>query len=702
MRQLKTILFITTAACLAAGLATAQTKPAAKKAAPAITPANYASSTEWPTYGHDSGGMRYSPLKQITAANVGKLGVAWVYHLKPEGYVAPAGRGGGGGRGGAPGAAPAAGAPPGVAPAAGAPAGAPDAAAAPGRGGGGGRGAPTGFQASEATPLVINGIMYVASPYGQVVALDAITGKEVWVYKLPSGNPATRGVEYFPGDKITPPEIVVSTSDSKLFALNAKTGDLNTKMGDNGFVTLEKGTSSPGIIYQNIYMVSGRSQENEGPGTGGDVHAYDIHDGKMLWTFHSVTQPGEKNFGTWFGDSWKQRAGVNVWGLMTVDVKRGIVYMPFGAPSGDLFGGSRPGDGLYGTSVVAADAKTGKYLWHFQVVHHDTWDFDLEAPPALFDVKQGKKTIPAIAVFGKSSLLFLLDRTTGKPIYGVEERPVQQSEVPGEKMSPTQPFPLKPPPLARINITADELNKLTPEMEAACKKLVDDNNVTLNNGPYAPPSYNHARAIFPSEIGGSDWGGGSFNPALGLLYINVNDLGQLNGLKDPAGGPVDLAKLPGSNNPGGRTGPYSGAGPGGRFAVRNADGTMILCNQPPWGELVAVNVNTGDIAWRVPLGISDDLPAALQNTGRPSQGGSITTASGLVFIGAAIDNRFRAIDGKTGKELWTVKMNASAESVPSTYLGKNGKQYVAVVTAGGGDAGAPVTSDELTAFTLMK
>jgi quinoprotein glucose dehydrogenase len=216
-------------------------------------------------------------------------------------------------------------------------------------------------------------------------------------------------------------------------------------------------------------------------------------------------------------------------------------------------------------------------------------------------------------------------------------------------------------------------------------------------GPYAPPTFNHSRVIFPSEIGGANWGGGSFNPKLGYLFINVSDLGQLNGVKDPASGPIDPAVVAGTNVQGGRTGPYGNSGPSGRFRDNI---THMFCNQPPWGELVAVNVNTGDIAWRVPLGITDTLPPEKQNTGRPSQGGSIATASGLIFIGAADDNRFRAFDAQNGKELWSAKLNASAESVPSTYLGKDGGQYVVVAGTGGGDAGAPVTSDEITAFRL--
>jgi len=653
-----------------------------QKKTASVTPSNYAESKEWPTYGHDSGGMRYSPLTQITPANVSSLEVAWTYHLKPANFVAPAagrGEGRGGGRG---------------------------------RGRGEGRGGNTGFRAAEVTPLVVNGTMYIASPYGQVVALDPTSGKQIWVYDLPEGDrPATRGVEYFAGDKTTPPQIVVGTSGGRLLTLDVKTGALNSKFGADGIVDLNTpemrngttrgnaGVSSPPVMYQNLIIIGDHVQENSGPGVAGDVRAFDIHDGKLAWTFHSIPRPGEKNFGTWAGDSWKERSGVNVWGFMTVDIARGVVYMPFGAPSGDLFGGDRPGNDLYSTSVVAADAKTGKYLWHFQVVHHDIWDFDLESPPVLMDIRRNGKVIPSVAVFGKSSLLFLLDRTNGKPIYDVTEKEVGQTGVPGEKTSPTQPFPYKPAPLGRTDFTMKDIATVTPELEAACRKLISDNNIQVGMGPYAPPTYNHSRVIFPSEIGGPNWGGASFNPKLGYLFINLNDLGQLNGVKDPASGPVDLTTLAGSNLPGSRTGPYANGGPSGRF---RDNVSHMFCNQPPWGELVAVNVNTGDIVWRVPLGITDSLPPEKQNTGRPGMGGSISTASGLVFIGAADDNRFRAFDAKTGKELWSAKLNASAESVPATYLGSDGGQYVVVAGTGGGDAGAPVTSDEITAFRLPK
>lgn len=714
LRSFHAILAAVLAMILAGGLWAGARKAPDDSAA---TAAQQAEAKEWPTYGHDSGGMRYSPLTQINPSNVSDLAVAWTYHMKPADYVAPEGRGPGGrGRGGrgVPGGPDGLGAAGGRAEV-GAPAGqngpAGDAVAAQaaqegvGRFGRGG----TGFLVGEDTPLVVKGVMYIGTPYGRVTALDPTTGKQVWTYKLAGGEPAARGVEYFPGDKQTPPLIVIGTSDAKLFTLDAETGTLNTAFGVNGIVDLDTpeithnlpnasdGLSSPPVMFENLIIVGGRTTENGGPGPAGDVRAFDIHDGKLVWTFHSIPQPGEPNYGGWVGDSAKNRSGVNVWGLMTVDTKRGILYMPFGAPSGDAFGGDRPGDDLYGSSIVAVDARTGKYIWHFQLVHHDIWDFDAETPPLLMDVKHNGKVIPAVAVIAKDSLLYLLDRTNGKPIYGVEERPVPQSDVPLEKTSPTQPFPVKPPPLARQTMTMDDIATVTPELQAACKKLVDDNHLQLG-GPFLPISYGHVRVNFPSEIGGVNWPGGAFNPALGYFFINVQDLGQMQGYADPRSGPLNPS-IVGTNELTGRAGSYSALPPEGRF---KDNALNMPCQQPPWGELVAVNVNTGDIAWRVPLGITDSLPPDKQKTGRPGIGGPIATAGGLVFVGATDDDRFRAFDAKTGKELWAYKLDAAAATVPSTYQGKDGRQYVVVTSAGNPFAAEPATSDTITAFALPK
>lgn len=638
---------------------------------------------EWQTYGHDAGAMRYSPLKQITPENVAKLKVAWVYHMRPEGFSA-----------GAP-------APP---RAAGGAVG--DEPETPGRG----RGGPqfgSGFRPSEVTPLVIKGVMYLTTPYSRVVALDPVSGAELWSFALPAGNPSTRGLEYWPGDGKTPAQVVFGSTDGKLYSLNAKTGKPNPAFGDNGVINLNTDAimrglpgrnmlTSPPIVYKHLVITGGTTQENPPRGPAGDVRAWDMRTGKLVWTFHSIPQAGEKYNDTWARDSWKNRSGVNVWTFLTVDEKRGIVYMPYGAPSVDQYGGDRAGDNLFGTSLVAADANTGKYLWHFQVVHHDIWDIDLTGAPALIDVKQGGKTIPAVVAISKNGLVFILDRVTGKPIYGVEERPVPASEVPLERAAKTQPFPLKPPPLSRMTFKMEDVATVTPEIERACRKLLNGVQV---GGPYLPPAYNRLRVQFPGNHGGVNWGGVSFHPGLGLLFANVNELGQMSGLKDhdPKSGPASAAGQGNRVDPGG---PYEGVPGGGRFSVRGLGPQQFPCQQPPWGELAAVNVNTGEIAWKVPLGVSDNLPEGKNKTGRPGNGGTIVTASGLVFVGATDDARFRAFDARSGKELWTVPVGGAAEATPATYEARDGKQYVVITATGGGFFNNPVTGDRVVAYAL--
>ena len=495
---MKRILIVVVTAAVAAGAFAYSSLVAQSGSARGAAPSN-----EWPTYGHDPGGQRFSPLTQVTPANVDRLEVAWVYHMRPAPST--------------------------------------DSASTPGagQGRGGGRGG-SGFASSETTPIVVDGLMYLTTPYGRVVALDSTTGKETWNFRIPAGNASTRGVEYWPGDSQTQPQIVFGTGGGRLFSLNAKTGEPNAAFGDHGSIDLNtpeilqglagtNGLSSPPTMYRNLIIAGGRTQENPPQGPAGDVRAWDIHTGKLVWTFHSIPRAGEKYNDTWEGESWKNRSGVNVWGFITVDAQRGIVYMPFGAPSVDQYGGDRPGDNLFATSLVAADANTGKYLWHFQVVHHDIWDGDLSGAPALVDVKQGSRTIPAVAIINKPGLLFLLDRVTGKPIYGVEERPVPPSEVPLERASKTQPFPLKPAPLSRMVMKPEDVATVTPELETACKKLME--GVQLG-GPYLPQGYKRLRVQFPGNHGGVNWGGTSFNPQLGYLFVNTNELGQLAGMTD--------------------------------------------------------------------------------------------------------------------------------------------------------------------------
>ncbi len=673
-RRLVTLILVGTAAgSISAVLSRrpldAQTPAPAAAAGPA---------TEWRTYGHDPGGMRFSAASQITPDNVSQLAVAWTYHMRPA-PTAPEGRGAG---------------PNAAAPAAGA------------RGGRAGRG--TGFTISQVTPLVVDGVMYVSTPYFRVVALDPTNGREMWAFQLPAGNPSMRGVEYWPGDARTPAQIVFGTSDSKLYSLDAKTGRPNPNFGQSGVIDLatpeilqglpgRNTLSSPPIVYRNLVITGGTTQENPPLGPAGDVRAWDMHTGQLVWTFRSVPREGERFNDTWQGDGWRNRTGVNVWGFTTVDVERGIVYMPFGAPSVDQYGGDRPGNNLFSSSLVAAEASTGKYLWHFQIVHHDIWDADLASAPALIDVRQNGRTIPAVAVINKVGLLFLLNRVTGQPIYGVEERPVPQTEVPLERTSPTQPFPVKPAPLARMSMSAAEVATVTPELEAACRKFMEGMQL---GGPYLPMGYNRLRVQFPGNHGGVNWGGTSFNPQLGYLFVNTNDLGQVAGLRDRPSGATGNARSAGVGNRVHPDGPYESVDGGGRFSVPGPDSQQLPCQQPPWGRLTAVNVNTGEFAWQVPLGVTDSLPADRQKTGRPGNGGTIATAGGLVFVGATDDSRFRAFDARTGREAWTFKLPGAAQATPMTFVGRDGRQYVVIAATGGGYFGNAVTGDDLMAFAL--
>lgn len=624
---------------------------------------------DWPTYGRDSGGMRYSPLKQITPGNVAQLKPIWSYVMQPAAAVTEGPSAEEAAQRQAEGLGPPPGAPPGA------------------------RRRGPRPATSEATPLVVDGLMYVTTAYKRVVALEPETGKEVWGYDVKTpGAPSLRGVEYWPGDGKAPPEVLFGTRDGLLIALDAKTGkpvagfgkagvvDLRTPEVLNGFPKASDGLTSPPIVFKNLVITGGTTQEFPTLGAAGDVRAWDARTGKLVWTFHSVPRPGEPGHDTWEGDSWKGRSGVNVWGFLTVDVKRGIVYMPFGAPTWDRYGGDRKGANLYSSSVVAADANTGRKLWHFQVVHHDIWDADLEAPPALFDVKQGGKTIPAVAIVSKSGMLFLLDRVTGKPIYGIEERPVPKSEAPSEAAWPTQPFPIKPAPFARQSFSMADIATVTPELEAYCRKLIVDNKMQLG-GPYLPTGISRPTVQFPGYQGGANWGGGSFDPRLGYFFVNANNFGQIAQDTVAADGSASTA-----NNP-----------VLGRFQQPE---TKLMCQQPPWGTLTAINVNTGAIAWQTPLGVSDNLPAGKQKTGRPNIGGSIATASGLIFIGASDDGRFRAFDSKTGRELWTQKLVASGHATPITYLGRDGKQYVAIVATGGSFLDSPTTGAAIQVFAL--
>jgi quinoprotein glucose dehydrogenase len=385
---------------------------------------------EWPAYGHDYGDTRYSPLKQITPANVTQLKPVWAYHMRTADRAS------------------------------------------------------RGFAPSQNTPIVVKGVMYVSTPYGRVVALDAESGHQLWAYQVPgSDQPATRGVSYWPGGGKSGPEIVFGTRGGLLIALHAESGAPVKTFGKEGVLNLHSdavmqgfpnaalGVTSAPAIYKDLIITGSRTQETPQQGASGQVRAFDVRTGHEVWHFNGVPQPGEKFHDTWEGDSWVKRSGVNVWTGLTLDARRGIAYLPFGAPTFDQSGNDRKGESLFSNSLVAVNAATGKYLWHFQAVHHDLWDYDLPLT-TLVDVKKDGRTIPAIAVMSKASLLFLLDRVTGKPIYDIKEKPVPtETDMIGEQVSPTQPMSITPP-LGRTSFKMSELTNLTPGQKGACEKLI--------------------------------------------------------------------------------------------------------------------------------------------------------------------------------------------------------------------------------------
>jgi quinoprotein glucose dehydrogenase len=481
------------------------------------------------------------------------------------------------------------------------------------------------------------------------------------------------------------------------------------------------------------------------PGNRPVIRAWNARTGAPLWTFNLIAQPGDPNHKTWENDAWKTIGGTNTWGYLSVDEQRGIVYIPVSIAGSDYVGVERPGDNLYGTSLVAVDIATGQRKWHQQLVHHDIWDFDLGGAPTLFDAVKDGKTVPAVAQITKMGLLFMFDRVTGAPLFGMEERPVPQSTVPGEKTSPTQPFPSKPPPLARVSMKKSELpTSITPELTAYCSALWDKYKLQ-DTVPYTPWQVGQDIIVFPGAIGGGNWQGVAYNRKHGLIITNVMNAGQWGHLEEvkpgegrggPGGGrggrgpgaPGAAGGPPPSGSPGAgpppAVGPPPGGAPPGALGGRGAGGDdnapsprspfrkvtpeggrfwepnlRYPCNEPPWGELIAVSANTGDIVWRVPLGIFEELEKKGIKTGTASLGGAMTTAGDLVFIAATIDGYFRAFDVRDGKELFATKIDVPAHTIPSTYMGRDGKQYV-VLTAGGGGFLRSPASDAVIAFRL--
>jgi quinoprotein glucose dehydrogenase len=646
-------------ACALAGLAACSPRPDPISPLAPRPGEEHLDAGDWPTYNRDLAGLRFSPLEQLDAGNVADLRQAWVYPL--------------------------------------------------------GRNTTTGSLTggSETTPIAIAGTLFVTAA-DRVVALRADTGQELWRHVLDRGSPSRRGLAYWPGERNVPARVFF-TSGRRLIALDAATGRKALAFGGTGEIEMPAVYNAAPTRFENLLIVG----SNTPPG---GVRAFDARTGAPVWVFDTVPQADEPGRDTWRAGS-AARASVVGWSFsFTVDVDRALLYVSLAGPAPDAFGGDRPGDNLYANSVVALDARSGERRWHFQTVHHDLWDYDLPAAPALLDVAIGGATVPVLAQAAKSGYLYVLNRVTGEPVFGVEERPAPASDVPGEHAAGTQPIPLKPGPIARVAYSSDDL--VTREETSVahadfCRALRERGGGLQNSGPFTPYRFRadgkppRSTLVFPGSLGGANWGGAAVDPTLGFLFVNTSDLASLGWIEAP---PDEASAPAGEGAPTDDAARYRRAsalaGPLANFWWSDAPGAgsnelgggerAWPCQKPPWGQLVAVNVASGEIAWQVPLGITEQLPEAKQRTGRVNLGGPIATAGGLVFIGATNDRRFRAFSSRTGAELWAARLELSAHAVPITYLGSDGKQYVAIVAAGAGAIDGAETPDAqaLVAFAL--
>ena len=572
----------------------------------------------WRDYGGAADSAQYSSLKQINRSNVNRLEVAWTY---------PTGDG----------------------------------------------------NRYFFNPIVVDGLMYVMAKNNSIVALDAATGKEIWVHKT---DPRTklitdRGINYWQSKDGSDRRLLFA-SDNFLQALNARTGECIFSFGKNGRVDLREGlgrdpntlslvqSTTPGRVFENLIILG--SATNEGYKSGpGDIRAYDVRSGELVWTFHTVPHPGEFGYETWPKNAWKSVGGANSWAELSVDEKRGIVYVPTGSPKYNFYGANRKGANLFGDCLLALDARTGKRLWHFQMVHHDIWDYDNATAPKLLTVRHNGKMVDAVAQAGKTGFLWVFNRVTGEPLWPVEERPVPASDMPGEEAWRTQPFPLGPPPFSRQKFTVDDLSPLMEDQERA--RFRDELQSARNEGLFTPPGL-HGTIEMPGNNGGSNWGGGAVDITNGTLYIVSKDLPCLLKLEPEKSAAGDSH----SPNETGNTQYVSGFG----FMFTSTGLSPIA---PPWTSLTAYDLNEGKIAWTVPLGEVPELAAkGFDKTGTVyPKVGPVVTAGGLIFT-ATRDHKVRALDEKTGKVLWETELKSALEGIPAVYEA-GGREYLVVCAA---------------------
>lgn len=630
-------------------ISSAAERPTSTPRPTVISPFDGDAPSDWPAYGGDAGGSGYSPSDEITRENVSQLEEAWTYQT--------------------------------------------------------GEGTKLGWYKFENTPILNAGLLFISTPLNAVIALDPTTGSEIWRYdpKLDRNIRRTqgwvsRGVAFWAdgtGDEADECHyrVLFGTLDATLLAIDARTGRLCSQFGEGGVVRLDRGvgpvtngmyamTSPPAIVGDIVVTGSSIGDNVRVEDTFGTVRGFDVRTGEELWAWDPIPRSPEiAGYETWTPEAAAKTGAANAWAPLSGDAERDMVFVPTGSASPDFYGGERPGENLYSSSVVALRASTGDVIWHFQVVHHDIFDYDVSAQPSLVTVPRDGKDVDAVAVVTKMGFIYVLDRDTGEPLFPVEERPVPASDVPGEEAWPTQPFPVLPPPLLAAKIDADDAWGLTKESEAGCREKIEG---LRNEGIFTPPSF-QGSMFFPHWGGGINWGGASYDPERGMLVTAIKRVPSVMKLVPRES--TDEGNMLGT--------PYVSDG-----GILYGD-EGLPCIAPPWGELVGVNLESGEIEWRVPAGkvppFSREFPD-FEVAGSQFWGGPITTSGGLVFMAGTKDGYLRALDIETGDELWKSPLPAGGQATPMSYE-VDGRQYVVIAAGGHGSLGTR-PGDYFVAFAL--